>query len=345
MSATGITDLPRGCLAHVLSFTPLHERLHSCALVCACWADAAAAATSSIARAQLDSRRCAALLQWVSTCAAHHLMRLQLSTAAGTVNSPEAALLLPPPQALPAVQCLQVFGARLQLGTQAGSRNVLLSFPGLTELSCSSCCVQLGLQGLTALSALSRLQRLRLHIHVPATQQSARPGPDWSLPTASTWSHLTALTHLDLGDQHNITDAVLRALTCLTQLQVFLLYAAQLTAPGLGCLQSLQALHRLQLQLSPHLTYSLDETDLRSTAVLAQLPKLQHLKLFCWRELSPALLVSLVPLQQLELQAWSRRSQPGELSALLGAISQLTNLTSLTLKVSITSHSQLLAVR
>lgn len=339
MSISGITDLPRGCLVHILSFTPLHERLHSCALVCAPWADAAAAASSSIAQANLDTRRCTALLHWVST-RAQHLTRLQLSTAAGTVNSPEAALLLPPPQALQAVQCLQVFGARLQLGTQRGgwqadSPNVLLSFPGVTELSCSSCSVQLGLHGLTALAALSRLQRLRLHIHVPATQQSARPAPEWSLPTASTWSHLTALTHLDLGDQHNITDAVLRALTRLTQLQQLMLYAAQLTAPGLGCLQSLQALHRLQLQLSPHLTFTLDHNDLRSTAVLSQLPRLQHLKLFCWRELSPALLASLVPLQHLELQAWSRRSQPEELSALLGAICQLTNLTSLALKVSV----------
>jgi hypothetical protein len=210
---------------------------------------------------------------------------------------------------------------------------MLLSFSGLTELSCSNCAVQVSLQGLTALAALSRLQRLRLAIHVPATQQSPQPLPQWSLPTVSTWSRLTALTCLDLSDQHNVTVTVLEALSCLTKLQELQLYAAQLTAPGLVHLRSLSELHTLRLVLAPHLGFSLSSSPW-CTPVLTQLPKLQELSLYCWRELQPAMLASLVQLQHLHLRTWNKPNRPEEVAALLGAVSQLTNITTLELRVS-----------
>lgn len=315
----------------------MQQRLHSCARVSQTWQEAAAAATTSINRTQLHSEQCASVWQWVSTCAPH-LSELQLSTSARSLNTVYAAQLMPPLQPLPALQSLQVFGAKLHLGAQASGANVLPSFPNLTHLNFSNCLCQFSLQGLTALSALSRLQRLRLHIQVPAMQQCARPKPQWSLPTVDTWSHLTALTHLDLSDQHNMTEAVLEGLMCLAHLQELLLYAAQLTVAGLAHLQRFPRLRRVQLELAPHIGHSLDST-FGSSPVLAQLPQLQHLRLFCWKELQPALLASLLPLQHLELRAWARRSRPEELSALLGAISQLTNLTTLALEVGLVTSA------
>lgn len=330
--ASSVSDLPRGCLVHILHFVPLQHRLQSCALVTTAWQEASAAATTSIHKTSLDSARCSALLQWVSTCA-QHLSKLELSTPPGFATSADATLLQPPPHALPALQQLKVFGARLQLGAQPSSPNILQSLCGLTELSCCSCSVQVSMQGLSALTALSRLQRLRLDIHVPAMQQSPQPLPHWSLPTVSTWSHLTALTHLDLADQHNVTVAVLEGLTCLTKLQQLQLYAAQLTAPGLAHLQNLSGLQTLRLALAPHLGFSLASTPW-CTPVLTQLPRLQQLSLFCWRELQPAMLASLVQLRHLQLRTWSKHNRPEEVAALLGAVSQLTKLTTLELRVS-----------
>jgi hypothetical protein len=65
------------------------------------------------------------------------------------------------------------------------------------------------------------------------------------------------------------------------------------------------------------------------------MPKLQQLSLYCWRELQPAMLASLVQLQHLHLRTWKKDSRPEEVAALLGAVSQLTNLTTLELRVSV----------
>lgn len=322
-SQTLISDLPRGCLVHILQFLQLSERLHDCALVSKAWAEAAAAATFSINRSQVDVHCCGAVMCWASTCA-QQLSSLQLTGAPAADPSDAAVLQLRP---LPALQQLHLLKVSLQL---AAPVNPLLALSTLTELQLRSCAVLPDMRALSALSVLAHLQRLVLSIPVPALQQSSNPAPQWSLPSSTTWSHLTSLTQLDLASQHNVTGPWLQELSVMTQLQELLLYAGHLTTARLEHLQQLPCLHTLDLQLAPQIAFSSS-----STPVLLELSQLHRLSLFCWQELQPALLSSLSQLQHLQLRAWARRSSPAELTALLGALAQLTNLTTLSLQVSI----------
>lgn len=308
-----IADLPASCLVHILHFVPMQQRLQECALVSTFWAHAAASATTSIT---VSAERCCPVLQWASTHAQHVSTLLLTTPPQGVHAHVEASGLL---AAMPALQELQIQDSWLKL--PPCSQYYTASH--LTKLQISAFPLA-GLQVLISMTGLSSLQRLQLHLSVPAMQQTSNPCSQWMIP-GSLWAHLTTLTHLDLGRQHNVTDAVLQDLTCLVKLQELRLLAAQLTAPGLAPLEQLQHLSSLELHLAPHLAFSTSTTPV--------LTVLQHLELFCWRELEPALLASMSRLQDLNLNAWaSKHSSADAIAAFLGALSQLTGLTALRLQ-------------
>lgn len=328
-TTTTLLDLPPSTLAHILSLIPLPERLGSC-LVCSSFRDAAAAGTTAISRESLsttqdDDHPCRHMLQWVCERAACVTM-LQLGHT------------LAPPHAAALPWCEDVLlSAHFQGLQRLHLTNMALEHQqhqphsintALTELHICSCSMET-MEGLAVLAALPRLQRLRLSVLVPTLQQSAHPQPQWRLPGSSTWAQLSAaLTHLDLSGQHNVTDSALQDISCsLTGLRELHVRAEALTAGGLSVLQSLQQLSTLDLQLCPQIAFSCS-----STPVLPQLPRLRRWQLFCWKgELDAALLASLSRLHHLQLRAWSKRSRPEALSALLSAVGQLTALTALEL--------------
>jgi hypothetical protein len=325
MSLMSISDLPRGCLVHILEFVPLKERLQTSTLVSVAWSQAAAAATTSISKQSgiASTAECLAAESW-ATCHAHHLSSLDLTTVH---NSAPACFLQP--WLLPALQHLTLRGVHLQLGSSSDSHNSLTRITLLTSLHLSDCSVLPDIRALAALSALQRLQRLALNLNIRPLQQRSAPAPEWALPGASTWSHLTALTLLDLKYQHNVTDTVLRDLAAsLTQLQQLDLYAGELSVAGLAHLQPLQLLSALTLSVGPHLPFTCS-----TTPVLGLLQGLRCLSLFCWKQLEPALLASLSGLQGLSLKGWSKRQSPEDLPALLGALACMTCLTTLDLQV------------
>lgn len=326
MSSMSISDLPRGCLVHILEFLPLKERLQTSALVSVAWSQAAAAATTSISKQSgiASTAECLAAESWAA-CHAQHLSSLDLTTVH---NSTPPCFLQP--WLLPALQHLTLRGVHLQLGSSSPSHNPLMTISLLTSLHLSDCSVLPDIRALAALSALQRLQRLALNLNIRPLQQRSAPAPEWALPGVSTWSHLTALTLLDLKYQHNVTDTVLRDLAAsLTHLQQLDLYAGELSAAShLSQLQPLQHLSALTLSVGPHLPFTCS-----TTPVLGLLQSLRCLSLFCWKQLEPALLASLTGLQDLRLKGWSKRQSPEDLPALLEALACMTCLTALDLQV------------
>lgn len=309
-----IADLPASCLVHILQYVPMQQRLQDCALVSSSWAHAAASATTAIT---ISADRCCPVLQWASMHAQHVSTLLLTAPPQGVQARVEVSSLL---AAMPALQELQIQDCWLDLPPCAQ----YYRSSHLTKLQISASPLA-GMRMLLApLAGLSSLQRLQLHILVPALQQVSQPRPEWTFP-CSLWAQLTALTHLDLGRQHNVTDAVVQSLTCLARVQELRLLAAQLTAPGLAPLEQLQHLSSLELHLAPHLAFSTSTTPV--------LTSLQHLELFCWRDLEPDLLASLSRLRDLNLNAWaSKHSSEDAVAAFLGALSQLTGLTALQLQ-------------
>jgi hypothetical protein len=319
-----ISDLPRVCLVHIIEFLTLKERLQSAAFVSIAWSQAAATATTSISKQSgiASTAECLAAESWAAAHA-QHLSSLELTTIHNSI--PPCFL---QPWLLPALQHLTLRGFHLQLGSSTDSHNPLARISLLKSLHLSDCSVLPDIRALAALSALQRLQRLALNLNIRPLQQRSTPAPKWALPGASTWSHLTNLTLLDLKYQHNVTDTVLRDLASLTQLQQLDLYAGELSVAGLTHLQPLQHLSALGLSVGPHLPFTCS-----TVPVLGLLQGLRCLSLFCWKQLEPALLASLSGLQELRLKGWSKRQSPEDLPALLGALACMTCVTTLDLQV------------